>query len=101
MKISDSKYNFTTTLFWDTRIENIDTQTNAPYIVQRVLEYGEMNDWLQMKELYGIPKIAQIAQGLRTLDPKALSFICAVSNTKKEQYRCYITRQSAQKLWLY
>lgn len=101
MKITDSKYNFTPMLFWDTSVENIDTQINAPYIVQRVLEYGEMNDWTQMKELYGIPRIAKIAQGLRTLDPKALSFICAVSNTKKEQYRCYTTKQSTQTLWLY
>lgn len=95
------QYQFSPTLFWDTNAEDIDTTANAPYIVQRVLEYGEMSDWRLIKELYGIPKIAQIAQGLRTLEPKALSFICAMSNTKKEQYRCYTMRQSTQGLWIY
>lgn len=100
--IKDKKqYPFNPSLFWDTNIENIDTTSNAPYIVQRVLEYGEITDWKLIKEIYGIKRIVQIAQQLRTLDPKALSFICAISGTTKEDYRCYTTKPSTQGLWLY
>ena len=37
----------------------------------------------------GLDRIVADCKRLRTLDPMALSFICAMSNTNKEDYRCY------------
>lgn len=67
--------------------------------IQRVLEYGEMQDWRLINKIYGLPKIVEVCKGLRTLDPVCLSFICAISHTKKEDYRCYRIRQSNPTLW--
>lgn len=85
---------FSQHLFWDTRKEDVDLDANAAFLVQRVLEYGLYEDWKILRSIYGIPRIVEIAKKLRTLEPKALSFICALSNTDKNQYRCYILRQS-------
>ena len=80
-------------IFWDVDRETIDLAENAPFIVQRVLEYGQIGDWNNLLGYYGLGEIVGIAKQLRTLDPKALAFISTVSDTPKEQFRCYNTRQ--------
>jgi hypothetical protein len=81
-------------LFWDTDRRTVDVDANAAQIIQRVLEYGSLNDWYLIRDYYTIPVIAERAKELRTLDERALSFIAAVSHTPKEQFRCYIIQQS-------
>ncbi|MCQ2322741.1 MAG: hypothetical protein MJZ47_03890 [Bacteroidales bacterium] len=95
----DIRYQFSKHLFWDTKIEDIDMQKHAPYVVQRVLEYGLIDDWKLLRSYYGLKKITEISMKLRELEPRALSFIAAISKTPKEDYRCYTTRQSNQQHW--
>ena len=88
--------NFSEFLFWDVDRYSVDIQKNEPFLVQRVLEYGLIEDWNALKRLYGVPRIARTAQKLRSLDPRALSFIAAISSTPIEQFRCYTTRPLMQ-----
>ena len=90
---------FSSHLFWDVDKDSIDLEANAPYIVQRVLEMGLMNDWKLLVARYGFPRIVETTKNLRTLDPKALSFIAAISSTPKEEFRCCTTRQSNHAHW--
>ena len=80
---------FSKYLFWDTYSTKVDLERNSPYVVQRVLEYGELSDWRLLLEYYGLERIVEISKQLRSLDPKALSFLCVVSQTHEEDYRCY------------
>ena len=84
---------FSSYIFWDVDRETIDLAKNAPFIVQRVLEYGQIGDWNNLLGYYGLGKIVGIAKQLRTLDPKALAFLSTISDTPKEHFRCYNTRQ--------
>ncbi|MBQ9439724.1 MAG: hypothetical protein IJU35_03935 [Paludibacteraceae bacterium] len=88
-------------LFWDMDKSAIDTEKNAGGLIQRVLEYGNLNDWKLTRNHYGIERIVEECKQLRTLDPMALSFVCAMSDTRKEDYRCYKLRQSNQEHWSY
>ena len=99
MTSNDTINQFTENLFWDTDVTTLDLNKFPAYIIQRVLEYGEMQDWRLINKIYGISKIVEVCKGLRTLDPVCLSFICAISHTKKEDYRCYRTKQSDPTLW--
>ena len=63
--------NFSKYLFWDTDSTTADLERNSPYVVQRVLEYGELSDWRLLQEYYGLERIVEIAKQLRSLDPKA------------------------------
>ena len=92
---------FSQNLFWDTRLESIDMESNASYIVQRVLEYGRLEDWKLIVSYYSLPRITEIATKLKSLEPKALSFISLISSTPLEQFRCYTLRQSSQRHWIY
>lgn len=86
-------------LFWDIDISQADMDTCPAQIIQRVLEYGSLKDWRLIHSYYGLDKIVSVCKSLRTLDPKALSYICCISNTSKEEYRCYHTRLSNPTLW--
>lgn len=85
---------FSSYIFWDVDRETIDLGYNAPYVVQRVLEYGQIGDWNLLLGFYGLDEIVKVAKKLRTLEPKALSFISTISGTPINQFRCYNTRQS-------
>ena len=90
---------FSKNLFWDVDPETIDLEANSRYVIQRVLEYGRYNDWKLILSYYGIQTISDTATSLRSLDPKAVSFISAITNIPKEQFRCYTLRQSSQRHW--
>ena len=84
---------FSEHLFWDTRTDIVDMEKNAPYVVQRVLEYGRLSDWKLLLSYYGLSRIADIACHLRTLEERALSFISTVSGIPKSQFRCCTMKQ--------
>ena len=90
---------FTPNLFWDTDSSMLSMDTHSAYIIQRTLEYGQMNDWRLINQYYGLQKIVEECKQMRTLDPVCLSFICTISHTKEEEYRCYHFRQSFQTPW--
>ena len=86
-------------LFWDVKAGELDMERNKPFIIKRVLEYGLWNDWLLIKEKYGLQTISIEAQRFRELDPKALAFISQLSEVPKEKFRCYTTRQLTNPHW--
>lgn len=86
-------------LFWDIDIKSFDLEQHARYLIQRVLEYGQWNDWKLIRDFYGKSRIVDECKKMRTLDPRALSFICCISETSKEDYRCYHTALSTPTPW--
>jgi hypothetical protein len=86
-------------LFWDIDKERMDLERHSAGLIQRVLEHGTLQDWRLTRDYFGMDRIVADCKSLRTLDPMALSFICAMSDTKKEDYRCYHFRQSTPTLW--
>lgn len=91
--------NMSRNLFWDMDPDQIDLDSCPSQIVQRVLEYGEWNDWLAIRSYYGMPLIVKCCQSIRTLDPIALAYICCISHTDKESFRCYQSAQLKQAHW--
>lgn len=71
----------------------------SKYIIKRVLEYGMWNDWLIIRSYYGLPKIVEEVKQMRELEPRALAFIAAISNTTKDEFRCYTYQQSIPQHW--
>ena len=99
--MSGSEYlsRFTPNLFWDADLSKLSMDESANYVIQRVLEYGQMNDWRLINQYYGLDKIVEECKQMRTLDPICLSFITTISHTKEEDYRCCHFRQSFPTPW--
>lgn len=90
---------FTKGLFWDVPPERLDWDRNRAQIVERVLTRGMINDWRQIKSVYGLQGIADIAKTIRCMDAVSLNFIATVSRTPIEEFRCYIERRLNPTLW--
>jgi hypothetical protein len=86
-------------IFWDMELGTLDYERNAPLIIQRVLEYGDLKDWYAIKKHYGLERIVSISKSFRTLDPVAVAWLCCLSNAKQEDFRCYRIAQSFPTLW--
>ena len=80
-------------LFWDVDRSQLTLEKNAPYIVSRVLEYGRLEDFLRLKKKMGLDQMVQVAMKLRTLDDISLNFIATLTDTPRENFRCYNTKQ--------
>jgi len=43
---------FSRNLFWDVDMSQLTMNAHSAYIIQRVLEYGQMNDWRLINRYY-------------------------------------------------
>jgi hypothetical protein len=61
-------------LFWDTVLENIHINRNARYIIERVLEFGDLDavEWLQ--KVYPVRKIADVLNLSKNVTEKSKNF---------------------------
>lgn len=81
--------------------DKIDPKKSESLIVQRVLEYGLLQDWHLLIDYYGREEVKNIALNLRSLEDTALSFLCTIYQLEKEEFRCYRHRQSNPYYWNY
>jgi len=90
---------FSEHLFWDIDIEELDIDRYPAFVIQRVLEYGRWEDWIQIRSYYSKQTLKDEAMSLRTLRPEALSYIAAYTDTDKKDFRCYKFAQLHPTLW--
>ena len=90
---------FSPHLFWDTDKNKLDLHSNKAQIIQQVLEYGLLADWLIIFNVYGLESIAETSRKFRQMEPGALSFIAALSGIAPQSFRCYSTRQPTPPHW--
>ena len=82
-------------LFWDVDMNSLDFEKSKKLIIQRVLDYGLIDDWQIIFKTYGISEIAKTAITLRDLDKKSASFISVLSKIPIEQFLCYTSKLSS------
>lgn len=80
-------------LFWDTDINQIDFQEHARFVIHRVITRGDLKDWVQIREFYGLECIKNHILNMRDLDKRTLSLFSTYFNIKREKFRCYSTLQ--------
>jgi hypothetical protein len=96
MSITD----FSRHLFWDVDISTIDLEKHKEYVVQRVLEYGLLKDFILLNKIFSLEQIKDIATKLRSLDDRTLNFIAVITKTPIQNFRCFTTKQSPTKHWV-
>ncbi|OGU12553.1 MAG: hypothetical protein A2X61_06705 [Ignavibacteria bacterium GWB2_35_12] len=89
------------TLFWDVDLKKIDFNKYSNQVISKVIMYGNLSDWFEIKRYYGLDKIKEAALQLRYLDKLTLNFCSWYFNIPKEQFRCYNTQQSVKEHWDY
>ena len=93
--------NLSKEIFWDVDYTKLDFEKSESFIICRVLEYGSLNDWKEIRKYYGIPKIVTAATNARSLSLKTLHFIHNMFNVPLSTFRCYNSTHSDPIHWMY
>ena len=88
-------------IFWDVDVQSVDVEKNGVFVLQRVLQYGILKDWLLLKSIMGAENIKALAVQLPTLDDVSISFLSNLYKIDKSEFKCYKNRQSNQNYWSY
>ena len=88
-------------IFWDVDVQSVDMEKNGVFVLQRVLQYGILKDWLLLKSIMGVENIKALAVQLPTLDDVSISFLSSLYKIDKSEFKCYKNKQSNQNYWSY
>ena len=90
---------FSPHLFWDVDSEKFDLEKHAVQMIQKVLEFGKIEDWELLKLYYGLEKIKNVSLNLRSLDAVTLSFVATIFKIDKKEFRLYKHIQLVLNYW--
>jgi hypothetical protein len=85
---------FSPHIFWDVDVQSVDLEKNGVFVLQRVLQYGILKDWLLLKSIMGAENIKALAVQLPTLDDVSISFLSNLYKIDKSEFKCYKNRRS-------
>jgi hypothetical protein len=89
-------------LFWEVDFDRLRVRGHERYIVERVLEYGDLPEAKWMLERFSRDKIAQALRHSRGLSPKSASFWAFILGVPQEDILCLSTsfRRRPGRIWL-
>ncbi len=67
-------------LFWD--VDRLSTKKNSRFIIERILNFGDIEDFVWAKKEYGSERIKEVLKTSRQLTAKSLYFWCDFFNLK-------------------
>lgn len=74
--------------FWETDMEKIDIQKDAPYIIGRILEYGDIKDLKWALRIFNDSLIRKTILKNRGFSPKTANFWRLFFNLDKNKILC-------------
>ncbi len=75
-------------LFWEKRLERLDFQKDVQFIIGRVLDFGNLEDWKAVKNFYGMEKIKEAVQKHIFSNPRDANFWAVVFNIPLNKLKC-------------
>jgi hypothetical protein len=100
-QISEVSYKFSSHLFWDIDRTKLQLEEHSHFFIGRVLQYGFLEDWKLLVQVYGLERIKETLLEIRFLDDISLHFASNFFSVPLEKFRCFSTKQSAQNYWNY
>ncbi len=78
-------------IFWDVDLKNNEIRKNAPFIIGRILEYGDERDVKWMFKNFKNSQIKQIILKKRDLSPKSAIYWASILGLPKNKILCLKT----------
>ena len=79
-------------IFWDVVFENINYDTKANFVIERVFERGDVEDIRNCRRYYGDEKVAEALLNAKFLPEVTMYLASAVINKPITEFRCYKLR---------
>ena len=85
---------FSSYLFWDRDISQLDYEQDAGFIVQRAFESGKLSDIMEATVYYGKDRVIAILTQMEYLKENASHFASIFFHLPLESFRCYTSKPS-------
>lgn len=92
---------FNKRIFWDVVFENIDYDVRANFVIERVIERGDVPDIRNCFKYYGVEKVTEALLNARFLPETRMYLAAAAIDRPLTDFRCYTLRQSNPTLFPY
>lgn len=90
---------FSKRFFWDLDPEKLDYRENKNLIIERILNLGDIVDYIALVGIYGKEEVINTAMNNAILDKKTLNWLSLISGRPKTDFRCYSKIQSKKVHW--
>jgi hypothetical protein len=87
--------------FWDIDMKKLDEEKSKRIIIERVFNYGKLDEIKLIKNYYGINEIKAVLCKLNYIDPKSLNFVSLLLNVPKSKFKCFTRKQLTDQRWNY
>ncbi|MGK2864951.1 MAG: DUF6922 domain-containing protein [Chitinophagaceae bacterium] len=92
---------FNKRIFWDVVFENINYDTKANFVIERVFERGDVDDIRNCRRYYGDEKVTEALLNAKFLPEYTMYLASAVINKPLNEFRCFTLKQSNPALFPY
>ena len=89
------------TYFWDIDPAHLDECLSKRLIIERVMNFGNLQEIVLVKNHYGTKEIKLILCNLNYIDPKTLNFLSLLLNIPKIKFKCFTRTQLTTQPWSY
>lgn len=88
-------------LFWDTDFDQLRVEGHERYVIERVLEYGDVPEVRWMMRRFSPEQIAETLRRSRRLSSKSAHFWAFILDVPPEEVRCLSAsfRQQHRRIW--
>jgi hypothetical protein len=86
-------------IFWDVDKSFPTEENNRTFIIERVINLGNLAEWIEIVRYYGLEIIKEEVLKAGDLYPKTISFIESYSDIPKTKLSCFIRKQLNQPHW--
>lgn len=83
---------FTSSCFWDLDRKYLNLDKSKNYVINRVINNGNMNDIILLFNYYGWETIKKEIIKIRYLNDKILNWLSSLFKINKKRFRCYNNR---------
>jgi hypothetical protein len=80
-------------LFWDVNPDNLDFDKKAAFVIERVFEWGDVDDIRSIRRYYGDSKVSDVLLEAKYLALKTIYLASAITGRTLTDFRCYRNRQ--------
>lgn len=89
--------------FWDTSLENIDLEVNKIYIIERLLEHGDLSACRWLIKTYSKKDLISTLKTSRNLSAKSANFWAILYDIPKKEIKCLNKQltQTQETAWPY
>ena len=88
-------------VFWDIDFNSLDYEKDRFYIIERVMNYGLWDDFLEVAKFYGRETLRTEIVKSAYLKEDVLNFLCLYLKLKPSEFKCYKQRRSTETHWNY